>query len=104
MVAPLRRRLRPDHLRPAGDGVLADARAVLAAPAEALVLERSALRSALGDERGVARAMGLAEGVAAGDERNRLLVVHRHAAEGLADVFCRRGWIRLAVRPLGIDV
>ena len=33
-----------------------------------------------------ARAVGLAERVAAGDERHRLLVVHRHAAERLADV------------------
>jgi hypothetical protein len=35
---------------------------------------------------GVAGAVGLAEGVAAGDERDGLFVVHRHAAEGLADV------------------
>ena len=34
----------------------------------------------------VDRAVGLAERVAADDERDRLLVVHRHAAERLADV------------------
>ena len=41
--------------------------------------------------------MGLADRVATYDERNRLLVVHRHAAEGLPDVLaaaigsdCRR--------------
>ena len=34
----------------------------------------------------VGRTVGLAERVAAGDERDRLLVVHRHARERLADV------------------
>jgi hypothetical protein len=42
------------------------------------------------DERRIARAVGLAEGVAAGDQGDRLLVVHRHAREGLADVARRR--------------
>ena len=48
-------------------------------PAEALVLDRAAL--GLGaDQVGVAGAVALAERVAAGDERDGLLVVHRHAA------------------------
>ena len=48
----------------------------------------------------IAGAVGLAEGVAAGDERHGLLVVHRHAGEGLADVARRGERIRLAVRAL----
>ena len=71
--------------RPAGDrvGALAGAEAVL--PAEALLLDGAAL--GLGaDVVGVDGAVGLAERVAADDERDRLLVVHRHAAERLADV------------------
>ena len=48
--------------------------------------------------------MGLAEGVAAGDQRDGLLVVHRHAGEGLADVAGRGDGIGLAVRPFRIDV
>ena len=48
--------------------------------------------------------MGLAECVAAGDERDSLLVVHRHALERLADVLGRCERIRLAVRPFRIDV
>ena len=48
--------------------------------------------------------MGFAEGVAAGDQRDGLFVVHRHAGESLADVLRRGGRIRLAVRPFGIDV
>jgi hypothetical protein len=48
--------------------------------------------------------VGLAERVAAGDQRDGLLVVHRHAGERLADVACRRQRVRVAVRSLGVDV
>ena len=48
--------------------------------------------------------MGLAEAVSAGDERNRLLVVHGHAREGLANVHGRGERIRLAVRPFRIHI
>ena len=43
-VAPLRRRLRPGDFRAAGDGVGANAGAILALPAEALILDVSAFR------------------------------------------------------------
>jgi hypothetical protein len=89
VVAPLRRRLRPGDFRAAGDGVGADAGAVLALPAEALILDRAAFRLRA-DQRRIAGAVGLAEGVAAGDQRDGLFVVHRHAEEGLADVLAPR--------------
>ena len=89
VVAPLRRRRGPGDLEAAGDGVAALAGAVAALPAEALLLERRRLGFGA-DVRRRARAVGLAERVAAGDERHRLLVVHRHAAERLADVPARR--------------
>ena len=103
VVAPLGRRLRPGDFRAAGDGVGADARAVLALPAEALILERAAFRLRP-DQRRIAGAVGLAEGVAAGDQRDGLLVVHRHAEERFADVLGRRDRVRIAVRPFRIDV
>ena len=56
------------------------------------------------DQRRIAGAVGLAEGVAAGDQRDGLLVVHRHAEERLADVLGRRDRIRIAVRAFRIDV
>ena len=56
------------------------------------------------DQRAIAGAVGLAEAVSAGDERNRLLVVHRHALEGLADVDGGGNRIRLEVRPVRIHV
>ena len=104
VVAPLRRRLRPGDFRAAGDGVGADAGAVLALPAEALVLDARAPSGSGPTQRRIAGAVGLAEGVAAGDQRDGLLVVHRHAGEGLADVLGRGDRIRLAVRAFRIDV
>ena len=79
-VVPLRRRRRPGALQPAGDRVGALAGAVAVLPAEALLLERGALRLRADVARRSAGAVGLAEGVAAGDQRDRLLVVHRHPA------------------------
>ena len=99
VVAPLRGRRGPGDLEAAGDGVAALAGAVAARPAEALRLERR--RLGLGADVGRrARAMGLAERVPAGDERHRLLVVHRHATERLADVPRGGQGIGVAVRAL----
>jgi hypothetical protein len=54
-------------------------------PAQALVLD-PALR-ARAEQRGVAVAVALADGVAAGGQGDGLLVVHGHAGEGLAHVW-----------------
>ncbi len=56
------------------------------------------------DVLGVASAMRLAEAVAAGDQRHRLFVVHRHALEGLADIASGRQRVRRAARPLRVHV
>src|SRR5439155_16029114 len=48
--------------------------------------------------------MGLADRMAADDERNRLLVVHRYTGKGLADVPGGGQRIRLAVGPLRVHV
>ncbi len=49
-------------------------------------------------------AVGLAEAVSTGDERDGLLVVHRHPAERLPDVAGRLQRVGLAVRTLGVYV
>ncbi|MGY4347160.1 hypothetical protein ACVWXM_003627 [Bradyrhizobium sp. GM7.3] len=103
VVAPLRRRRGPGHLETAGDGIAANARRVLALPAEALIFERARFRLR-SDQRRIAGAVGLAEGVAAGDQCDGFLVVHRHAEKGLANVLGRGDRIRLAVRAFRIDV
>ena len=48
--------------------------------------------------------MGFAERVSAGNERNRFLVVHRHATERFSNVRCCSERIWVTVRPLRIDV
>ena len=103
VVAPLGGRRRPGDFEAARDGVGACAGLVAALPSEPLLLEVAALR--LGADVGRRRrTVGLAERVPAGDERHRFLVVHRHAAERLANVPRRRHGIGLAIRPFRVHV
>ena len=76
---------RPGAFEAAGRAVHAFAAAEAILPSESLLFDRSAFRRRA-DEGGVARAVHLAEGVSARGQRDGLLVVHRHACEGLADV------------------
>ena len=87
----------------AGNGIDALAAAVRAEPTKAHRLDRRAfgLRSDMGC---IASAVGLAEGMAASDQRHGLFVVHRHAGEGLAHVAARSHRIRVAVGALRVDV
>ena len=48
--------------------------------------------------------MGFAEGVPAGNQRDRFLVIHRHAAERLADIPCRSDRVRLSIGPFRIHI
>ena len=102
-VAPLRGRRRPGDLEPAADGVAPNACAVAAFPAQALRLERSRLGVGTDVGRG-AGAVSLAKRVPAGNERHRLFVVHRHAAERLANIARGRQRIGVAVGPFRIHV
>src|SRR6202030_4693970 len=91
------------NLDAAGNRVTALTRAVAALPAQALLLERGAL--GIGADVVLrSRAVRLAEGVAARDQRDRLLVVHGHPAERLTDVARRGERVRVAVRALRVDV
>ena len=103
VVAPLRRRAGPCDFQAAADRVAAYACVKAAHPAEALLLDACGFRHGT-DVRWIAGTVGFAEGVTAGDERNRLFVVHRHASEGLADIPRRSDRIRLAVGTFRIDV
>ena len=102
-VVPGDRGVGPDDFETAGDRVAAHAGAVRALPAEALLLDRGSL--GIGADVVLrARAVGLAEGVTARDQGDRLLVVHRHPAERLTDVAGRGERVRVAVRALRVDV
>ena len=94
----------PRALQAAGDRVAAVAGAVAVPPAEPLLFDACALRLDVHVLPRIGGPVGLAEGMAAGDQRRRLLVVHRHAAEGLADGVGRRPRIGVAARTLGIHV
>ena len=103
IIAPLGGRRGPGDLQAAGDGIAALAGLVIAGPADALRFDGSGLGFGALVRLG-SGAMGLAESVAARDQRHRLFVVHRHAGEGLADIPRRGERIRLAVRAFRIDV
>src|SRR5205085_368054 len=74
VVAELRRCLRTGNFRTTGDGVRPDASAMLALPAEPLVLQSTGFRLR-SDQRRITGAMRLAEGVAAGNQGYGLFVV-----------------------------
>ena len=84
-VVPLRRIRFPRTFDAAGGGVHALAAAEGVLPAETHFFKRRAFGRGA-DQCGIAGAVGLAEGVAASDERDGFLVVHGHAGEGLAHV------------------
>ena len=104
VVVPLHRVGGPCAFQPAGDRIAADAAAIAVLPAEALLLDAGAFGIGADILGRVGGAVGLAEGVAAGDQRHRLFVIHRHAREGLANVVGGRDRIGIAVRPFRIDV
>jgi len=78
--------------------------AIAALPAEALLFGVGALRFGTDVLAGIGSAVRFTEGVTSGDQGNRLLVVHRHAGECLANVARGGERIRLAIRPFGIHV
>ena len=103
IIAPLRRCLRPGDFKPTGDGVATLAAAEAALPSEALLFDRR--RFGIGpDMLGIARTVRLAKGMTTGNERDGLLVIHRHPREGLTNVTRRGEWIRIAVGTLGVDI
>ena len=104
IMGPGRRGDRPRAFQAAGDGVGAMAVPKTVTPAERLRLDGVRLWFDTHVLGRISRAVGLAEGMAAGDQRSRLFVVHRHAAERLAYGVGGRQRIRVAARTLGIDV
>src|ERR1700688_3463540 len=78
VVAPLRRCAGPGDFQAAADRVTTFACAKAARPAKALLLDAGSLRLRPHECR-IAGTVGFAERVTAGDERNRLFIVHRHA-------------------------
>src|SRR5882672_20486 len=103
VVAPLRWRRAPGDFEAAGDRISPFAGAKTALPAEALLLDAGAFRLRTHQGR-VAGAVGFTEGVAASNQCDGLLVVHRHTTERFTNIHGGREGIRLAVWPFRIDV
>src|SRR5271157_2945153 len=99
VVAPFRRRRGPNNFQAAADRVIPFARAKFVLPAEALLLDAGGFRHWADILARIGSAVGFSESVTAGNERNRLLVIHRHAGERLSDIACRGDWVRLSIRP-----
>src|SRR5665811_1891529 len=104
VAAPLRWRRAPDDFQSAADRVTAFAASIGVFPAETLVLDGGAFGLGADILARIGSAVSFAECVSAGDERDGLLVVHRHARERLADIARRGDRIRLAIRPFRIHV
>ena len=102
-VVPLRRIGRPAAFDAVGHRILGIALAARIVPAQAHRLHRGNFRACANLVRR-GHAVALAEGVAAGDQCHGLLIVHRHAREGDANVAGGRHGIAIAIRAFGIDV
>src|SRR5258707_7901507 len=84
-VVPLHRVAGPCAFQPAADRVDTFAAAIGVFPAEALFLDAGALGLGADVRARIGSAMAFAERMAAGNERDCLLVIHRHASERLSD-------------------
>ena len=104
VVVPLRGVVGPCAFQTAGDRVRATPVAKRVFPAEALLLNARALRLGPDILACIACAVGFAEGVPAGNERNGLFIIHRHSGERFADIPRRGDRIGITVRPLRIHV
>ncbi len=104
IVAPLSRSRGPNTLQTTCNGVLRVALAHGVFPTKALLLNRRTRRLGTHVFLGIARSMGLAEGVATGNQGYGFFVVHGHARKRLTNVFrcCQR--IRVAIGAFWIDV
>ncbi len=103
VVAPLGWRLRPDNFQTGGDRVGARAAAVAVRPAEALRFDRRRFRlcANVAGHRG---AVGFAQRMAAGDQRDDLFIIHRHIAEGRANCGGRGERVAAGIRTFRVDV
>ena len=102
--APLRGRGSPGAFQAAGDRVGALPAAAGVLPSEPLLLQAGRGRLGSRAVRGVLRAVRLAERVASRNQGERLFVVHRHAAEGFADVPRGGQRIGVPVRTFGVHI
>src|SRR5579864_1550804 len=104
VVAPLRRRGRPNDFQATTNCVSTKTLAKLVLPPEALIFDGCAFWFGAYILSGNGSAVRFAEGVTPGNERDSLLVIHRHAGKSLPDIPCRGDRIRLSIWPFRIHI
>ena len=103
IVAPLGRRLRPDHFQTGSNCVCARAAAVAAGPAQALRFNRRGFW--IGTYvRSRCCTVGFAQRMTAANQRHGFFVVHAHVTEGRANRRCRRKRFAAMVRPFRVYI
>src|SRR6185312_13358939 len=104
VVAPLRRRGGPGDFQAAADGVSAKTLTEFVLPSQALVLNVGTFWFGAYIVSGDGSAVGLAEGMPAGNQRHSFFVVHGHALEGFANVPAGGNGIGLSIGPFRVHV
>ncbi len=103
-VGPSDRRGGPSPFQAAGDRVARVAFAERVLPAQALLFEARRLGFRADELARIGGTVGFAEGVTASDQRDGLLIIHRHAGKGLANVLGRGERVRIAVGAFRVHI
>ena len=101
---PLGRCGRPGPFKARGDGVLRMPFATAVLPAKALAFGGFCSRFYAQTVVRFVGAMGFTEGVATGNECHSLFVIHRHTAEGLANIVGRKRRVWLTIWAFGVYI
>src|SRR5690606_16713897 len=93
----------PGHFQSRGNGIPTLTRTIAVVPSQSLHLEirRFGLLAYM-----ICRCctVGLPKGMSSRDQCQCFLIVHPHACKGVANVTGGSKWIRISVRPFGIDI
>ena len=95
---------RPCTFQSTGDRILRVARAKTVLPSEPLLFKAGSFRLGTDVLVWVARTVRFAKGVSPRNKSDRLLIVHRHPAKGLANVPCRRQRVWISIGALRIYI
>ena len=103
IVAPLGRRLRPDHFQTGSNCVCTRAAAVAAGPAQALRFNWCGFWIGA-YVRSRCSTVSFAQRMTAANQRYGFFVVHAHVTEGRANSRCRRERFAAMVRPFRVHI
>ena len=102
-IIPFGRIGRPRPFNSAGRGVAAFSSAIAVCPSEAHLMNRGAFRLC-SDKLRVTGAVRFTKSMAAGDQRDSLFIIHRHASECFTDILCAQHRVWICVWTLWVDI